>query len=267
MRFNPLLLPTLLVAYGLFHCGHRLPARLRRTWSQAVWLLAGCALAVPGALVALYYLHFYDDWAWFYSFRTFPFSEICAGGAGLLAGTLAFWSQRSGRASPFSLCGLLALLTLGVALPHSKPILAPVDYDAFTDSWDSGVCRQSTGSSCGAASTATLLRRFGERGTELAIAKECFTSASGAENWHLARAFRRRGLRVRFITDHPPTEELPVPSIAGVRLGDIGHFIAILDRTDAGYVVGDPLAGRTEHSEANIRMDFAFTGFFMHITR
>jgi hypothetical protein len=56
-------------------------------------------------------------------------------------------------------------------------------------------------------------------------------------------------------------------AIAGVRLLGLGHFIAIIDKTEGYYVIGDPLVGKEEISASIISNKFDFTGFFMEICK
>ena len=50
--------------------------------------------------------------------------------------------------------------------------------------------------------------------------------------------------RVNYRIEEGFPDDLALPAIAGVRLGGVGHFIAILGLEDEGLVVGDPLVGR-----------------------
>jgi ABC-type bacteriocin/lantibiotic exporter with double-glycine peptidase domain len=96
--------------------------------------------------------------------------------------------------------------------------------------------------------------------------RDSFTSRNGTENWHLARALRKRGFAVRFAIESAPDKPWPFPAIAGVRLpasGNAGHFIVLLDRIGDKYVVGDPLEGRKVQSASELRDTYEFTGFFM----
>jgi hypothetical protein len=58
--------------------------------------------------------------------------------------------------------------------------------------------------------------------------------------------------------------------VAGVCLGGTdgpGHFVALLERTASGFIVGDPLTGREVLSLAQFRERYAPTGFFLVIRR
>lgn len=213
-------------------------------------------------MLPLYYLHWFDHAAWFYEFRSLPCTELTAAGAGLFAGALA---ELVGGPKLLIRPLTLALLCLGIALPHLKPILAPVAVGSFADHWQDGVCLQSTRSSCGAASAATVFKALGVNLTEREIAQECLTYAGGTENWYLARAFRRRGFTVTYRFEQGVPRDLHTPAIAGVRVGGNGHFIPILTQDAELLVTGDPLVGREVTARDQATDHFAFTGFFMEI--
>ena len=257
---NPLVYPTVLIAVLLFIVGMRIQSRSKSSRHRMALFALAVLLVVPGVLIALYYLHLFDDAAWFYELRSLRFSELSAGGCGLLAGLLAA-AGRNVFVAALLLIGLMA----GIVLPHSKPLYGPLRAGNFKDVWKDGVCMQSTGCSCGAASAATLLRQTGIPATEAEVARACFTYEGGTENWYIARHLRSRGLRVRFITRQDPAAALPVPSIAGVLLGKVGHFIPILASTRTTYITGDPLHGREEWVKERIHEQYAFTGFSMAI--
>ena len=265
MNFNPLIIPTLILALLLFWGGQTLFVRTPRGWQRAAFL-AGCVLAtIPGVLMAVYYLHLLDNAAWFYAFRTAPVTELTAAGAGLLAGAL---SSVAGHFRIVTRPFLLAVLILGIAMPYLKPVRWPLAQNQLHESWDGEVCRQSSMSTCGPASAATLFKVFGVEVTEIELAHECHSYAGGTEVWYLARAFRKRGFDVQFRCDADLPVDLPSPAIAGVRGGGFGHFIPILGRTATGGIVtGDPLYGRREHTPERITRDYKFTGFFMIVRR
>ena len=79
---NPLLYPTLLLTALSFYVGDR--SGRRRL--SALPLLLGLLLTLPAALFVIYYLHVLDRAAWFYQFRSLPFTELTAAGLGFLPG-------------------------------------------------------------------------------------------------------------------------------------------------------------------------------------
>ncbi|MDF7800393.1 cysteine peptidase family C39 domain-containing protein [Pontiellaceae bacterium B1224] len=212
--------------------------------------------------MALYYLHWFDDAKWFYVFRSLPFTELTAAGAGLFAGAL---SERMKESGLLNTPVYVALLCIGIVIPYLKPILDPLSKEQLNDRWKDDVCLQSTPSSCGAASAATVFKLLGLNMQESELAEECLTSSGGTENWYIARAFRKRGFGVNYRIEKQFPPDLKLPAIAGVRVGNYGHFIAILERSNGVYITGDPLKGREEIPVDLILNAFDFTGFFMEI--
>ncbi len=267
MPMNWMVLPTLVATFIFYVAGVRAWRWSAESISRRAWVLVGAAfLATVGLLVPAYYLHGFDRWAWYFEFRARPGTEITAAGIGMAVGIVGALLERY-RIKAITRPFLLALLAFGIAAPHLKPVFFPLSMeDAMEDRWRGEVCLQSTGSTCGPASAATLLRAEGVRVTEAEIAGQCFTYLGGTENWYLARFFHRIGFNVGYvIRDGNDTARLPVPSIAGVGTGGAGHFIPILAATENGYITGDPLAGRQEYTKAEIGKRFRFTGFFMQI--
>ena len=265
---NYLFFPTLLIASVLFTVGSWLTPRVSKI---TFWILCGVAtlLAIPGVLFAVYYLKLLRTSVWFYEFRSIPYTELTAGGAGLLAGLLH--ERFSTNAKFRRIAGswfFPGVLGLGLLTPYIKPIARPLNPNQFQNRWSDQVCLQTSESSCGPACAATLLHHFGKEATEAQIARECFTSRNGTEAWYLARMFRKRGLHVQFVFHSDLNKAWPSPAIAGVRLpqsGNTGHFITVLDRRNDKYVIGDPLEGITTQSQSALRDTYDFTGFFIVI--
>jgi hypothetical protein len=256
-----LVLPTVLLGLAGFEAGFYLFERFADPLARGALLLVSVLLALPASLFAIYYLHVIDSIQRFYEFRSRPFVELTAAGAGVLGGVLLGFAP-DGAETPVRAV-LSALLVVGLVVPYLKPILARSNDSEFRDMWADDVCLQSTPSSCGPACVATLLRAAGERGSEEELARESFTYAGGTEIWYLARALRRRGFFVNYSVSREPPECLPVPAIAGVKIGSRGHFIPILGKTETTYITGDPLVGRAIHSKAGIHDVYEFVGFFL----
>src|SRR5262249_16479292 len=197
----------------------------------------------------------------FYNFRILPFTEIMGSGLGLILGILYSWFQ------PEALGGKLtapaALLAL-VSVPFIKPILAPIDLTRLQDRCDGEVCMQSTFSTCGPSSAATILKLFGQNASERQLAAESFTYRGGTEIWYLARVFRQRGLDTHVVQRSLDSTWLPSPAIAGVVLpGGAGHFIAVLRDTPDEMTIGDPLKGKVVIKKAELKNYYHFTGLFL----
>ncbi len=264
---NPLLIPTVLIAVGIFCLGVRLSQRTQTTISRNISLLVAALLAAPGIAFAVYYLKVFREPIWLYEFRTIPFTEMTAGGAGLLAGLLHGWlapkpAFRRVAGSWF----FPGILLIGILVPYLKPIVRPPRWNEFQDRWSDGVCLQTSESSCGPACAATLLKRLGKTAREKEIARAAFTSRNGTECWYLARALQQHGVSPRFVFNSDSDKPWPIPAIAGVRLpsvGNTGHFIVVLERQGDEYVIGDPLEGKSVGSPAQLRESYEFTGFFL----
>ncbi|MFM2296018.1 MAG: hypothetical protein RLZZ350_2431 [Verrucomicrobiota bacterium] len=262
---NPLLLPTLAGALAFFFAGIWL-TRQAQSKSQKSLILAACLFAaVPAFLFAVFYTGIFGEAEWFYSFRALTGSELFATGAGLLAGWLQTKRRQSQTIRKQVSAGFIPFaLALCVTAPYLKQIFLRPDWNSFSDRWTNGVCLQSSESSCGPASAATLLKHFGKTATEKEIAQASFTSRRGTENWYLLRTLRQRGLRAYYSISETNRTNPPSPAIVGVRLGSTagaGHFIAVLGKSENRYVIGDPLNGHEELSLAELQDRYYFTGF------
>jgi len=269
MHINPLLIPTILLGLLAFWAGYRLTGRINTPAQRVIAIGIAGVLAIPAVLLATYYLHWLDAAPWFYAFRTLPYSELSAAGAGVLAGMLPALLGRSRGFLAVSWVGMLALLLVGLCIPYAKMLLMPLHAGELREQWEDGVCLQSTVSTCGPASAATLLRALGCRISEAELAHESFSTGTGTEIWYLARALQRHGFTARYVFTPASPDHLPCPAIAGTRVGQgpgAGHFIALLAETPSGYLVGDPLSGKREIKKVDYA-PYQFTGFFLVVNR
>jgi hypothetical protein len=265
MNLNPNAIPTLLLSVALFCLFASLANRLTSRLSRTGLLILATALAIPGALFVLYYAHLFDNAAWFYQFRALPDSELAAAGLGAFAGFLQSVSLPKTLGEK-----LIAPIVLGVLLfvPFIKSVLDPVDYSQLQRKCEGDVCLQSTPSTCGPTSAATLLKLLGQNASEEELARECFTYRGGTEIWYIARAFRKRGFTADFVIQPPARVFPPAAAIAGVVLpGGAGHFVAIMNENNDEITIGDPLKGKRTLPRAEIANAYHFTGFFLVIRR
>ena len=232
------------------------PARKR-----ILFALLALIAAIPGGSFAAYYAHILPEPSWYYQFRSISGTELLMVFVGVAGGLVATLLPRILLVLP-----LLGVAALSIA-PIIKPFIGPIPPDSFRNEWDGRVCLQSTPSTCGAASTATVLKQFGVDVTESELAADAHSYAGGTEAWYLARAARSRGFDVDFIFTRGFTPEDCLPAVAGVRLGSIGHFIAIVGKEGDGFVVGDPLRGRELLSLDELNQRYDFTGFHMRIRK
>jgi hypothetical protein len=262
---NPFFVPTLLGTLVLFGLGRWLSQRVTSRTQGFYLVCVGLVCAVPAFLFALFYTGVLGEAEWFYSFRSWPGTELAACGAGLFAGWLQTKRNQNPRVHKQMSAGFIPfILLLGVTIPYLKQIFLRPDWNSFADRWSEGVCLQSSESSCGPASAATLLRLAGQSATEKDIAMASFTSRRSTENWYVIRALRRRGLNAHYQIGQREWDKLPFPAIIGVRLGGksgAGHFIAVLGKAGNKYIFGDPLSGREELGESQFQDRYYFTGF------
>ena len=261
MHVNPLAIPTVLGAGILFWLGGTLERRIVGRTVRRWLVFAGVLLAIPGCLFILYYAHLFDGFAWFYNLRALPFTELLAAGPGFIVGFLHSWFQPEKWGEK-----LIAPVTLAVLVfvPFMKPVLVPLDLRALRNDCPGEVCMQSTSSTCGPSSAATILKLFGQKASEKQLATECYTYRGGTEIWYLARALKRRGFDTQVVIQPPQSTSLPAPAIAGVVLGlGMGHFIAILDETPDHVTIGDPMKGKLVIRKDELKNYYHFTGFFL----
>ncbi len=235
--------------------------KTRPAKTRFLFLMLALAAAIPGASFAAYYAHVLPEPAWYYELRSIAGTELFVVFLGVSGGLLATFLPRVLRILP-----LLGVAVLSTA-PIIKPFIGPISADTFKDLWDGEVCLQSTPSTCGAASTATILRYLGAEATELGVAEEAHSYSGGTEAWYLARTARSRGFNARFDFSSGFSPERGLPAVVGVRLGLIGHFIAILGREGDRFIVGDPLIGRELLSREDMDKRYDFTGFHMQIKK
>ena len=223
----------------------------------------GLVASLPGLAYAAYYVLRFQDCKLLLEVRSWEGSELLAAGMGVGLGVTA-GVVRTHR--PLRIGLRAAVLVLAVCLPYLKEVVLPLQMENLRDSWSGEVCCQTTASTCGPACAATMLRHFGIQATEQELARRCHTTQTGTENWYITRELRSRGLSVKYVIG-PPAGSLPVPCIAGVKLGSVGHYITILGAGEDSYTVGDPAGRLREIPKAEIFSRYEFTGFFMEVSK
>jgi peptidase C39-like protein len=263
MRLMPVVLLTVLGAGVLFYVGSSLGKWAVSGLGRGWLLLTSIVLAAPGLIFAFYYTHLFDNAAWLYSFRVLPFTDFLPAGIGLLAGVLNSWFEPESLGEKLVAPTALAVLVL---VPFVKPLLDPIELDRLQGHCEGEVCMQSTFSSCGPSSAATLLKAFVQVASEKQLAKECLTSRGGTEVWYIARAFNRCGFRTQVRIQSQGSLSPPSPAIAGVVLpGGAGHFVAILNETPTEVTIADPMKGKLVVKRVDLKSYYHFTGFFLVI--
>ena len=263
MNINLIFIPTIILTLISFHISRELWIKKTKPLFRLVFFVIGVIFFIPAFLFVFYYLHWMDNAVWYYQFRTVPYIELFASGAGILAGILAGASKKHIRlSSTFFIC----ILIIGIFIPHSKSTIFPVDYEELENKWRNDFCIQSSNATCGPASASTILNHYGVSITETELAKKCYSYIGGTEIWYIARTLNRMGFECQFKIFQNKPYDLPYPSIAGIDIG-AGHFITIIDKQNDIYIIGDPLVGRKTISEKDIFRRINFTGFFLVVSK
>jgi hypothetical protein len=262
--FGPM---TIALGFGGYFIGSYLARKIiSRRWALVLAAIL-VVLAIPAAVYDLYYFKILGEPIWLYRLRSVPGSELLASLCGLFAGWIQVRMAPRLKLSPLGKRFLVpVVLAFGLALPYLKPLLRPVPSSTLRDEWNGKACLQSTASTCGPASVATIVHSLGGHLRESDLTREAFTSGRGTENWYLARALRRHGWRTNFLLSDPGS--VPLPAVAGVRLkslGNSGHFIALLERHGDEFVLADPMEGLSTNTLSGMYSVYDFTGFFMTI--
>ena len=247
-----------LLSLAAFFAARRLARDLSIRTRTLLAILASLA-ALPGASFALHYTHLFPEQAWYYQFRSLAGTELLVIFIGIAGGLFATILPRASFILP-----VLGVTAFSIA-PFLKPFIGPIGADTLVDLWEDDVCLQSTPSTCGAASTATILKQLGVKTTESELAMEAHSYNGGTEAWYLARAARSRGFEVDFDFNSGFSPEDGLPVVVGVRLDTVGHFIPVLGQDGDRFVIGDPLFGRERLSREELHKRYDFTGFHMRI--
>jgi len=217
------------------------------------------ALAIPSVLVAVYYFHRLPEMDWFYTMRSWRGSEFLVIFLGCAGGCVAALLPRVLSAFPLFFIILIAVF------PYLKPIIYPLNSEDIKENWKGDVCFQATGSTCGPASICTILKSLGSNPSEREAAIASFTNGSGTEAWYLARYARSKGFVARFDFRDTFSPDVGSPAMVGVRMGGMGHFIAVLSIDGDEVTFADPMGGLERLPISKFRKRYSFTGFHMII--
>ncbi|MFN7020525.1 MAG: cysteine peptidase family C39 domain-containing protein [Phycisphaerales bacterium] len=130
--------------------------------------------------------------------------------------------------------------------------LGPTNVDAH------GVCRQSTGYTCAAASMVTMLRARDIPADETEMARLSYTQVGGGATdsrvlWALERKLAATELRPRYQRlDLAGLIAASKPCLVQLDWGYFtSHMVPVLSATEQTVVIGDPLIGKREMSAAD----------------
>jgi hypothetical protein len=246
----PLLIPfaaQLLLALAAFLLAPRI-ARARET----VWVTT-CALALGAILI----------WP---LMRVFPIQPIdwlgaptiaCLELTGLAIPAVLFFAIASRHVPRPSDRRAILFLTAFAAIYFIRAgwwMLAPAAAGIGPTNLDAdGVCRQTTGYTCVAASMVTMLRARDQPADEAEMARLAFTQTGGGATdsrtlWALQAKLAGTGLRPRYLhLDAPGLIAAPKPCLVQLDWGFfVSHMVPVLEATADRVVIGDPLSGRRE---------------------
>ncbi len=182
---------------------------------------------------------------WYIEFRSLDKIEVLSAFWALFIGFVTNKS-RSGRVKWKKYNKYIYLTALLLVLaPYLEPVVFPAEFkNKIGNEWKEGVCLQTTGFTCGAASLATVFNHYGKKQSEKEIARSTFASLGGVEEWYLVRYARHQGYNVKcmYLKDLSKTA---YPSLLAVRFNNIPHFIAFLGKVNEKYIIGDPLSGKS----------------------
>ncbi len=251
-----------LVAFGALHVVAWRVAEKLGPKAKAAAAAASILLCLPGAWFAFYYLHWLPEPPLLYELRALRFGEFFLALFGVAAGVWRSCLPKLLKSFPTA-AGVFLL-----TIPFLKPVFNAHDPSTLQDRWEDDTCLQSSVVTCGPASAACLLRHFGDRQvTERDLAREAWTSNSGTEAWHLARALRRRGCTVRFLAPDGIPDPRDLPGILGTGSKRAGHFIVLVSITPEEIDFMDPLRGRVKMTRKDFLKWVDFEPFFMSVQK
>jgi predicted double-glycine peptidase len=259
------LIPAALAACGSFILFLKLYLRMAAPALRLCLIVCAFLLAIPAGMFASYYVFSIPAARWFIEMRALNGSEITSGLIGALLGIMFASSKlRSARLNMPILVFSTMIALVMFLLPFAKQVFLGVKYSDLGDEWIEEVCLQTSGYTCVPACAATVLLLQDVRFTERELARDAGTTRTGTEAWYLIRALRKRGYEPQY---HKVKllKQIPVPSIVGVRIGDMGHVIVLLEKDDDGVVVGEPLMGRRKYSWQRFKKRYRPTGTYITI--
>ena len=258
----PVVLAITLAAFAALHViGSKLGQRLSPRGRLAAGIITAlCCL--PGAWFTLYYVHLLPEPPLLYQLRALSFSEGFLAIFGLAAGIWRVLLRKLLKPVP------TAVTVFILVIPFLKPIIRPLDRSQLKETWIGDACIQSSMVTCGPASVASILRHLGDREireSDLAIAG--WTSQSGTEAWHLARAVEAMGYDATFSAPKglPPSEDLPAMIGTGSQM--VGHFVAVLEIKGNQITFIDPLRGKEQTSISHFTAWYPLEPFCMSIRK
>lgn len=119
-----------------------------------------------------------------------------------------------------------------------------------------GICKQTTGFTCGPAAAVTVLHQFGinAQESELAILSKCTPKKGGTTNELLVSAIKKlygqKGIECSILSfDSVEQLKESCPLIAVIELSSVvSHYTVVLEVTEDKVIIGDPIGGKKDWS-------------------
>lgn len=264
MLFNPVFMLSLVLGLILFVVSSKVFKVMDKPISKTVLIIVSALLALISLIIPMAYVSdVIDAHPQYAQFRAYPYTEVLVILFAPLIGLINAWLTRRQPNRLYN-CLCLMVMLVYISIPFLKPIIRPLQHD-LENQWKEGVAIQTSASTCGPSSLATILKYYGKEDTEANIAAHAYTSGSGSENWYLARYAYSQGFNYQFLHE-PILAKVPTPAIIGVRLGSIGHFIVLLAHNNGLYEVADSLSGKEMLTLAQFNAKYRYAGFALHIS-
>ena len=264
MFYNHNIYIVLILGIILFYLGRVLAKKINNNIFVILLLIT---ISLPAISFIFYYFHLIDNKIDYIEFRSINNIEILTIFLGLLIGYISKITSKNVKdRKGFSI--YLGLTVIFLLIPFIKPIISPVNkYNKIQNKWKDDICIQTTGSTCGPSSMATIFKFYGINKTEEEIARNAFTSGSSTELWYLIRYARNQGLKVK-VYNNKKLNEIPSPAIIGTKIGgNVGHFITILEKKDNKFIIGDSLTGKKEMEQNDFEKEYVYDGIGIHIMK
>lgn len=269
MVFNPNLIVSVLLGILLFFITQWCFKSLCYRRAEIMFIVGSLFLALISLLIPIAYLSDMVGANPMYAqFRSLPYSELLVVAVVPLVSLIMLWckvkiNSTFGKSFTAGLC--MVMMLFYISIPFIKPLIRPLTI-TLADKWQDGVALQTTPSTCGPSSLATIFKYYGKKDSESHIALQAYTSASGTENWYLARYAATQGFHYQFLHE-VELAKVPTPAIIGVKLRHFGHFIVLLSNQNGFYEVADPLIGKIGLSIEEFESKYQYTGFVLYISQ
>ncbi|MFH1227762.1 MAG: cysteine peptidase family C39 domain-containing protein [Planctomycetota bacterium] len=259
---------TLLILLSLagFYAGWRYVGPSKSRWAMV-------AAIISEAVILLYVVfRYYPEWEYrLIPLFIYPFTEVVS----FIPFAMLFFGftirRTKTRWLPMELA-IIAGLVFVYGLYRVEWIYPGqnIKQSAFRVTKD-GVCMQSTGYTCGAASAVTLLKWWGIEATEVEMAYLSHTRKRlGVEMVQLTRAVAYKASAKRLTTDiremsWKTLKRLGVPCIVNVKWTPpfINHMVVVMSASEEKVVIADPLCGTKNWSKQEFLDNWRGTGIYI----